>query len=298
VPTSLTEDTLASSTDSLPMISGKSLYGPVLLLPQKTRLIARGALNVGCCGFPNRQREYYRLFPVVELQSTFYNLPQARTAERWRAEAPVGFRFCLKAWQTITHPATSPTWKRSTDRELPGNRTEYGQLRPTRENFDAWERTLKICNILRASICVIQCPPSFKFSGKNFSNARRFLGQIDRGGTKLAWEPRGNWKEHPNEVKRLCNQLDLIHVVDALKSEPAAETETCYFRLHGLGSQEVNYRYRYSLQDLQQLRERTHEPLTRGAKEVFVLFNNQSMLDDARTFCNIMQESSGKSLAE
>jgi uncharacterized protein YecE (DUF72 family) len=219
-------------------------------------------LNVGCCGFPNRQQEYYRLFPVVELQSTFYNLPQARTAERWRAEAPAGFQFCLKAWQTITHPATSPTWKRTTDRKLPGNKTKYGHLRPTRENLDAWQRTLEICNILHASVCLIQCPPSFKFSGENYRNARRFLEQIDRGATKLAWEPRGNWKQHLIEVRRLCNQLDLIHVVDPFKSKAAAETQTYYFRLHGLGPREVNYGYRYSLQDLRQLRKKTLEALT------------------------------------
>lgn len=280
------------------MIDGKSLYDSMLRVSKNTRLTGRRMLNVGCCGFPNRQQEYYRLFPVVELQSTFYNLPQACSAERWRAQAPVGFQFSLKAWQAITHPATSPTWKRSTERGLPGSNTKYGHLRPTRENFDAWQNTLKVCNILHASICLIQCPPSFKFSARNFNNVRRFLGQIDRGRTKLAWEPRGNWKEYPNEVKRLCNQLDLIHVVDALKSEPAAETEICYFRLHGLGPQEVNYRYRYSLQDLQRLRERILEALTRGAKEVFVLFNNLSMLEDAKTFCGMMQASSGTFLAE
>jgi uncharacterized protein YecE (DUF72 family) len=274
------------------------LYDLRLPVSKNTRLTDRRLLNIGCCGFPNRQREYYRLFPVVELQSTFYNLPQARTAERWRAEAPVDFQFCLKAWQAITHPATSPTWRRSTERELPGNKTKYGHLRPTRENFDAWQSTLKICNILRADICLIQCPPSFKFSSRNFNNVHRFIGQIERGGTKLAWEPRGNWKEYPNEVKRLCNQLDLIHVVDVLKSAPAAETETCYFRLHGLGPKEVNYRYRYSLQDLKRLRERTLDALTRGAKEVFVLFNNHSMLDDAKAFCSLVQASSGTFLAE
>jgi uncharacterized protein YecE (DUF72 family) len=128
-------------------------------------------------------------------------------------------------------------------------------LRPTRENFDTWQSTLKICN-------------------------------------------RGNWKEYPSEVKRLCNQLDLIHVVDALKSARTAQTETYYFRLHGLGPQEVNYRYRYSLRDLKRLRERTLEALTQGAKEGFVLFNNHSMLDDAKTFCSLMQVSSGTFLAE
>lgn len=157
-------------------------------------------------------------------------------------------------------------------------------MRPTRENFDAWEKTLEICNGLHARVCVIQCPPSFRFSRRNIDNARRFLRQIDRGRAKLAWEPRGNWKQHPDEVKKLCAQLDLIHAVDILRSEPAAETETCYIRLHGLGSREFNYKYNYSMKDLARLQAATLRALSRGAKEVFILFNNLSMLQDARAF--------------
>jgi len=247
--------------------------------------------KVGCCGFATRQREYYRLFRVVELQSTFYKLPQAATAKRWRSEAPSNFEFCLKAWQVITHPATSPTWRRMTKASLPANRAKYGHLRPTRQNFVAWEKTLEICSTLRASVCLIQCPPSFKFSTRNADNVRRFLGQIDRGQTKLAWEPRGNWREHPEEIKELCDQLDLIHAVDILRSRPAVENVTCYFRLHGLGPKEFNYKYNYSAEDLRRLQEITIGTLSGGAEEVFILFNNLSMLKDARAFDRMMRAS-------
>jgi uncharacterized protein YecE (DUF72 family) len=173
---------------------------------------------------------------------------------------------------------------------LPPNRTKYGHLRPTSQNFEAWEKTLEICNILRASVCLIQCPPSFKFSKGNADNVRRFLGQIDRGGMKLAWEPRGSWREHPEEIRKLCHQLDLIHAVDILRSRPAVERQTCYFRLHGLGPKEFNYRYNYSAEDLRRLREAAIETLTTGAEEVFILFNNLSMLKDARAFDKMMRE--------
>jgi uncharacterized protein YecE (DUF72 family) len=173
---------------------------------------------------------------------------------------------------------------------LPPNMTKYGHLRPTRQNFDAWEKTLEICDILRASVCLIQCPPSFRFSKRNADNVRRFLGQIDRGSTKLAWEPRGNWREHPEDIKKLCHQLDLIHAVDILRSRPAVEKETCYFRLHGLGPKEFNYRYNYSAEDLRRLREAAIETLSGGAEEVFILFNNLSMLMDARAFDKVMRQ--------
>jgi len=30
------------------------------------------AVKVGCCGFPVKRTEYYRRFPLVEIQQTFY----------------------------------------------------------------------------------------------------------------------------------------------------------------------------------------------------------------------------------
>jgi len=136
---------------------------------------------------------------------------------------------------------------------------------------------------------LIQCPPSFRFSKRNVDNVRRFLGQTDRGGTKLAWEPRGNWREHLEDIKKLCHQIDLIHAVDILKSRPAVQKETCYFRLHGLGPKEFNYTYDYSAEDLRRLREAAIETLSGGAEEVFILFNNLSMLKDARAFDKMMR---------
>jgi len=174
----------------------------------------------------------------------------------------------------------------------------YGHLKPTRENFDAWARTLDICKILNANVCVIQCPPSFGFSRRNVDNVRRFLGQIDRGNTKIAWEPRGNWKEHANAVKKLCNQLDIIHAVDILRSEAAVSGKTSYFRLHGIGPRDFNYKYNYSRKDLERLRESAVATLRKAAKQVFIMFNSVSMLENAKAFQEMTQASGADWLTE
>jgi uncharacterized protein YecE (DUF72 family) len=70
------------------------------------------AVQVGCCGFAGAQTAYFRDFGLIEVQQTFYEPPRVNTAERWRANAPTGFDFTLKAWQLITHEATSPTYRR------------------------------------------------------------------------------------------------------------------------------------------------------------------------------------------
>ena len=69
-------------------------------------------VKVGCCGFPISKNKYYDEFGIVELQTTFYNIPREKTLLKWREEAPEDFEFIVKAFQGITHPMSSPTWRR------------------------------------------------------------------------------------------------------------------------------------------------------------------------------------------
>jgi uncharacterized protein YecE (DUF72 family) len=46
---------------------------------------------------------YARHFDTVEVNNTFYHLPEERVFETWREQTPVGFTFALKASRFITH---------------------------------------------------------------------------------------------------------------------------------------------------------------------------------------------------
>lgn len=48
-------------------------------------------------------RYYASRFRSVEIDYTFYRMPNAKTIEAWRTATPENFRFCLKASQQITH---------------------------------------------------------------------------------------------------------------------------------------------------------------------------------------------------
>src|SRR4051812_5923266 len=65
------------------------------------------SMKLGMCGFTVARSTYFRQFPVVEVQQTFYDPPSDTVFERWRADAPAGFEFTMKAWQAITHRGTS-----------------------------------------------------------------------------------------------------------------------------------------------------------------------------------------------
>lgn len=46
---------------------------------------------------------YADRFPAVEINYTFYRMPTPKTTEAWRAQAPEGFQYVLKAPKRITH---------------------------------------------------------------------------------------------------------------------------------------------------------------------------------------------------
>ncbi|HTD98523.1 MAG TPA: DUF72 domain-containing protein [Mucilaginibacter sp.] len=39
----------------------------------------------------------------IEINSSFYKLPQIKTIERWATEVPTDFRFAFKLWREIMH---------------------------------------------------------------------------------------------------------------------------------------------------------------------------------------------------
>ena len=56
----------------------------------------------------SRLTYYSSLFNSVEINSTFYKVPLARTMKRWAMETEEDFRFTFKLWQGITHTKGNP----------------------------------------------------------------------------------------------------------------------------------------------------------------------------------------------
>ncbi len=251
--------------------------------------VAPEEVLVGTCGFSARggRKKYFEVLPVVEIQDTFYRIVRESTLRRWREEAPSNFEYTLKAFQGITHPASSPTWRRS-NLEIRGEaRKNYGFFRPTREVLESWRYTLNAAKLLRANFIVIQTPPSFKPTQENVENMKRFFSTIDRGGATIGWEPRGEWNSNQQLLRKILEELDLVHIVDPLKRREVMDTGTRYYRLHGLGPREVNYRYKYTDSDLARLAEYISSV---SATKVYVMFNNVYMFENALRFKKIAEE--------
>jgi uncharacterized protein YecE (DUF72 family) len=225
--------------------------------------------------------DYIREYRLVEVQQTFYEPPREGTMRRWRALAPTDFEFTIKAWQLITHDASSPTYRRLRSPLTDADRAAVGRFQTSPIVLRAWERTLDCAAILRATAILLQCPASFRPTEDNIDQLRAFLGAVERPSrVRMLWEPRGAW---PTDiVTTLCRELDLVHVVDPFVSTTVTPEQT-YFRLHGT----TGARHVYTDAELNQLAAML--PVARGSP-AYVLFNNLPRVDDARRFRAILAE--------
>jgi len=227
-------------------------------------------IKVGCCGFAGGRKKYFEKFDVVEIQQTFYKPPRIQTVRKWREDAPKNFEFTMKAWQIITHPSSSPTYRKAGIEAKP----TYGFFQNNADVMNAWEKTREIAKELMAKIIIFQCPASFKESRENIENMQNFFSSLSREFI-FGWEPRGAWRAET--IKEVCEELGLVHVVDPFKSK-SVHGEIKYYRLHGIGS----YNYDYTIDELKKLVEFCDNT-------AYCMFNNTKMLKNALEFKELLK---------
>jgi uncharacterized protein YecE (DUF72 family) len=220
---------------------------------------------------------YVREYRLVEIQQTFYEPPRDGTMRRWCALAPAEFEFTVKAWQLVTHDASSPTYRRLRSPLAAADHAVVGGFRTSSVVLRAWERTLECAAVLRATAILLQCPASFRPTEENVGRLRTFFATVERP-SDVRWEPRGPW---PAEVvATLCGDLKLVHVVDPFVATTVTPEQT-YFRLHGISGA----RHVYTDAELERLAELLPAGQERPA---YVLFNNLPRVGDARRFRAIL----------
>jgi len=224
-------------------------------------------IRVGCCGFPTSMKKYYEHFNLVELNSTFYQYPRMETVEGWRKKTPETFEFTVKAHQDISHKE---------------------KMKISDVSLQAFEKMKRICQVLNSKILLIQTPSSLK--PEKLGDAEKFFKKVNREDLVLIWETRGTaWEtqEAYERLRRVLEEVNVLHVTDPFRVMPAYVSEIAYFRLHGLGEQ--MYYYQYSDVELKRLK----ESITLYEKDesmVYVLFNNLSMFEDATRFKRYLEE--------
>jgi uncharacterized protein YecE (DUF72 family) len=239
-------------------------------------------VRVGLCGFTMSMKTYADHFPVVEVQNTFYEPPRDTVMQKWLAATPRSLEYTMKVWQLVTHPATSPTYRRM-KRPLQAP-AEPGFFRDSPAVRQGWQRSVECAELLSASAMLFQCPASFGPDSENIRRMRSFFERIERSRARLLWEPRGTqWLAERDLAITLCRDLDLVYVVDPFATRPAAG-HPVYWRLHGIGGA----RHSYTEVELRQL----HRMLLEAQADTpaYVLFNNLPRAGDAKRFTRLLSD--------
>ena len=206
---------------------------------------------------PVQLSEYAAVFPVVEIDTTFYGVPSESTFLHWVEQVPTSFQFIVKANREMTmHP------------DLDQQITEAEREQIFRD-FNQRMRLLIAANQLKTIL--FQFPPMFNATHENieFRNMTWFddaiFPELEEFFSDLKYdlvavdEPRG-----------LTNSADFI-----------LNAQTKIVRLHGHNQhgwqdsgmqwRKERTNYRYSTEELRQLATKIQ---TSGATDVCVIFNN------------------------
>ncbi|MDB6135326.1 MAG: hypothetical protein JWM59_3569 [Verrucomicrobiales bacterium] len=232
----------------------------------------------------------------VEVNSSFYAIPAAKSVRGWAENTPEGFLFDVKLHRLFSHHmARSDTLPK--DLRPLASVNPRGNVIPTPELILAMaERTCEELHPLRAAgklgVLLLQLSPSFSPHKAQLESLDTLLGAFPS--FKVAVELRNrNWMEEGQKAKTVrfftSRKIPMV-LVDTPESGhftvmPAlniiTDPETAYLRLHGRDEEfyltgktvAERFNYLYSEDELQGIAERV-KGLAARAGEVRVAFNN------------------------
>lgn len=201
----------------------------------------------------SRLTYYSTFFNSIEINSTFYKLPLAKTVSNWIASVPHEFKFTFKLWRDITH-------------------VKYLDFKEA--DVVSFFNVISKANHKKGCV-LIQFPPSF---GKaNIMQLDKLLRCISQNNINQEWKiavefRNKTWYEH--EVYDILQMYNACLVIQDIPKSitPMIDhlSDFIYVRFHGPTG---NYRESYSEQFLAEYATYIKEWLEEG-KTVFTYFNN------------------------
>lgn len=243
---------------------------------------------------------YAQHFEMVEVNSTFYSVPDARMVERWCRTTPPGFVFDVKLHQLLSRHSTNrkllpPALQKAAESDAKGK----VKLTPKIEKamIEEFRRAIEILrDDGKLGALLLQLSPGF-------SPRKHQLGELDEllgafADYRLAIELRNrNWVEGENldtTVDYLRGHSATLVSVDAPSEKhftimppdlnAITNPELAYLRLHGRNAHAyttgktvaARFNYDYSDVEIDEVSERARN-LAQEASEVHVVFNNNAL---------------------
>jgi len=246
-----------------------------------------------------RLRFYSSKFQSVEVDSSYYAIPDKRNTFLWIERTPGDFIFHIKAYGALTghgiEPKTLPEDIRSLLSEKDKTQKylyikEPAVLKAIAERF--LEAVLPLRHARRLGVVVFQFPPWFQNKPQNYDYILQCRELMP--GLSLAVEFRhGSWLT-PESITKTLDFLRKSRLTYITADEPqygtlatvpffpCATGETAYFRFHGRNTENwlkkgiktsLRYAYLYSEDELNQFIPLLHN-IDREAKVTYAMFNN------------------------
>jgi uncharacterized protein YecE (DUF72 family) len=243
---------------------------------------------------------YAQHFDLVEVNSTFYSVPEPRLVERWCAATPNKFTFDVKLHQLFSFHSTAakllpPDLQRRVETDA------KGKVKPTRDAQDALLRIfLRATAIFRSAgkmgVLLLQLSPAFSPRKHRLSELEPLIEMLN--GYELAIEFRNrNWAvgdQLQSTIEFLRNHRAIFVNVDAPASDhftvmrsdldEVTNSQVAYLRLHGRNAKAyttgktvaARFDYDYNEKEIAEVAARSRK-LAKQARDVHVIFNNNNL---------------------
>jgi len=209
---------------------------------------------------------YARIFPVTELNYTWYQMPKAEAMERMLPKVSDGFRFAAKLTRTLTHEIDPHGWQ--------------AQAALYRQGIAPLVQARRLLAIL------IQLPPTFDRSPDHRIYLSRLLDALQ--GLPLAVEFRHRSWAEPRVFAGLQERhvtlvtVDMPNLGDLFPSlDVVTNPDLIYIRFHGRnargwrsGNMQKQFDYDYSPAELEPWSSATIPKMAAEARAGVIFFNN------------------------
>lgn len=201
----------------------------------------------------SRLSYYAHLFNSIEVNSSFYKIPMARTVAKWTVEVPDGFQFTFKLWRDITH------------------------VKDLLFKDDDVDRFMQVINtaVDKKGCLLVQFPPKLDLSA--FNHVERLLINIRKADPDSAWKVFLEFRKAYWYTEETHQMLENYHANIVLHDKAGSQMDfieqdglEVYLRFHG---PQGNYRGSYSEDFLYEYSQYIKAWIEDG-KTVYTYFNN------------------------
>jgi uncharacterized protein YecE (DUF72 family) len=243
---------------------------------------------------------YAQHFEMVEVNSTFYSVPDMRTVERWAAATPNDFTFDVKLHQLFSFHSTNRKLLPS-DLQRLVQADPKGKVRATESLRNALLKSfLRPMSILRSAgklgVLLLQLSPAFSPRKHELRELEPLIAQL--GDYRLAIEFRNRDWVVGEQLELTASFLRKRRAIFVNVDTPAADhfsivppdlnevtdPDFSYLRLHGRDAKAyltgktvaTRFDYNYSDDEISDVATRS-KSLASEAKAVHVVFNNNNL---------------------